>query len=75
VYQDVLSGTMLGPCKGHDLVARAVQQPENALRGSSNGVELQRVARTELHWTLADLYFSLSISEYEVLDIKISSDG
>ena len=44
---------------------------------SSHGVELQRrAARTEPEWTFTDLYSSLSISnEYEILDIKISSDG
>ena len=43
----------------------------------SCGVELQRrAARTEPEWTFADLYLSLSISdEYQVLDIKISSNG
>ena len=44
---------------------------------SSHGVELQRrAARTEPEWSFADLYSSLSISnEYQVLDIKIRSDG
>ena len=44
---------------------------------SCHGIELQRkAARTEPEWTFADLYSSLSISdEYEVIDIKISSDG
>lgn len=44
---------------------------------SSHGVELQRrAARTEPEWTFADLYSSLSISaQYQVVDIKISSDG
>ena len=44
---------------------------------SCHGIELQRkAARTEPEWTFADLYSSLSISdEYEVINIKISSDG
>ena len=44
---------------------------------SSHGVELQRrAARTEPEWTFADLYSSLLISdEYQVLDIKICSNG
>ena len=36
----------------------------------------RRAARTEPEWTFTDLYSSLSISdEYQVLDIKICSDG
>ena len=44
---------------------------------SCHGVELQRrAARTEPEWTFANLYSSLLISdEYQVLDIKIRSDG
>ena len=43
---------------------------------SCHGIELQRKAARTAEWTLADLYSSLSISdEYEVIDIKISSDG
>ena len=44
---------------------------------SCHGIELQRkAARTEPEWTFTNLYSSLSISdEYDVIDIKSSSNG
>ena len=55
----------------------SLKMPYVVTIASSHGVELQRrAARTEPEWTFTDLYSSLSISnEYEILDIKISSDG